>query len=138
MSSGSRAQIGRDYAYLCFGPPALLCILLWYVENVPMSTGSQQGYQMVFGLPLVMASAVALPAALVLAGIYRREWPLLVLVALTVGLVAATVTESPGSEAGALVYGLVVLASQALWFFWRRRRTAADVDAAAPRVLSIR
>jgi Sec-independent protein secretion pathway component TatC len=122
-----------------FVPPALCAVLAWIVDNVPMSFASQQGYGMVFGLPLVMASLASIPVALVLSAIHRREWPLPLLAALTVGLLAMLVTETPDRvNSRALAYGLIVLAAQALWFFWRRRRTAEGAAAVWPAVLSIR
>jgi|SRR5688572_22634347 len=138
MSSSSPARIGRDLAYLMFAPPALCAVLAWIVDNVSMSVTDRQGYAMLFGLPLAMASLASIPVALVLAAIHRREWPLPLLAALTVGLLVALVTETAGAETWALPYGLVVLASQALWLCWRRGRTAGVLDATAPRILSIR
>lgn len=127
MSSSSR--IGRDVAYLAFAPPVLLATLGWVLETVPMSAADQQGFAMLFGTWLAVASLGSIPLALVLSVVHFREWPLLLLSVLTAGLAAAVVTETDAAAPFALPYALTVMAAQALWFSWRRRRPAQTAPA---------
>jgi hypothetical protein len=132
--TGPRLGTARDFAYACFLPPAVLGVGMSLLDTLPMSLANRQGYGMILGLPLAMASMGSIPVGLALAAYLRRDWALPVLAAATIAVVAVFVADSSGrttTNVLAFAYGALVLALDGLWFLRRRRSFTEDGGARA-------
>ncbi len=115
----------HDLAYAAFLPPAILGIISGIASLVPMNTGTAGGIGLLLLVPLALAALVSVPFGLYSAMALRRDAALVALAVATVLMLIQLFAELGSVKfQNALwpIYGALVLALEALWFLFRRRR----------------
>jgi hypothetical protein len=128
---------GLDLAYGCFSLIAFVIIAVTIVQLLPLDFTTMQSLGMLAGLPLVMAAIAAGVVGTVLSFMRWREWPLLIMAALSASMVVVFLAEDEWKlVSGRVETAWSVAAAGALvlfcvrWFaFVRRRAKAVDSKA---------
>jgi hypothetical protein len=145
LSSGpvaKRAVSPRvNLAYVCFAWIALVLCASPLVSLLPLSADARGALGMLVGLPIALATLVAVLTAVVLSVIQWREWPLLTMSAITASMLPVLLAEDEGTvitQRVALAWHVgsaaVLIFLCARWFAVTRRRgtPTQEIDQRGP------
>lgn len=125
MRPPQQQRILAGIAYACFLVPAALVLLGAIADIVPFRVMEPAYFGFFVLVPLALASALSIPAALILTFMVGRREPALIILSAATVLVAAGALSGVGNgsamTAALAVYGLFVAALEARWFFFRRK-----------------
>lgn len=123
-----KARLRRDIAYGCFLYCGLILIAMCILNAIPLDESAYMdamGFGLLAFTSVFLVGLVGIPFAIC----EWREWPLSVLLLLTVGVVLVTVVAVQDTiEAYSFltcysgVSGLLGVALPVRWFFWQRKR----------------
>lgn len=122
------ARRKHDVAYACFLVPGLFCLINGIASHVTMDTGTAGGIGFLVLIPLALASVFAVPAGIINAVPFRQDPLLMLLVAATALMIVqffAEVGSVPVRNLVGLLYGIIVIGIEAVWFLYRRNRVYA-------------
>lgn len=121
-----RSEIDRAYA--CFLFAGLVALITAALSFAPVEGGWAGGLGLLVAVPLSLLALAAIGLGVLLSLLLWRHWPLPVLSAASLLLLAEIVGEyGPVAfyNAAPVIYGLIVLAVSAAWFLFARRRFPA-------------
>jgi hypothetical protein len=120
-----RGHSKLDLAYGCFAYCGLAAIAIGAMSWFPMDSGVAGTLGLLLAVPMALAALAAMLAGIVLSLMLWRHWPLPLLSALSLLLVAEIVGEFGSVElynAAPIVYGVVSLAISGICFVSGRNR----------------
>ena len=125
MPAPLQLRIQRSVAYACFLVPGVVVLLSVIAEFVPSGVMEPAYFGFFVLIPLTLASAIAIPVALVLAFKVGRREPALIVLSVATVLVAAGALSGLGDgramTAVFAVYCLLVAVLEVRWFVFGRR-----------------
>ncbi len=120
-----RGRSKLDLAYGCFAYCGLAAIAIGVMSWLPMDSGVAGTLGLLLAVPMALAAIAAMLAGIVLSAMLWRHWPLPLLSALSLLLVAEIFGEFGPVElynAAPLVYGAANLTLCGMWLAkWRMR-----------------
>lgn len=125
MRTPRQLRILSGIAYACFLVPGALVLLGTIADLLPFRVMEPAYFGFFVLIPLALASALAIPAALILTFMVGRGEPALIVLSGATVLVAAGamsgLADGLAMTTAFAVYGLLVAALEARWFVFRRK-----------------